>query len=97
MAVIEVAKPGAAALAAAGVNDWPTWEKECGAFEWSYDERETCYFLAGRVQVTPVGGEPVDLGPGDLAVFPAGLDCTWDVREPVCKHYAFGPTPFSAT
>jgi uncharacterized cupin superfamily protein len=93
-AIIKVTRPDAAALAAAGVESWPSWEKEPGAFDWSYDESETCYFLAGRVRVTPAGGQPVAIGPGDLAVFPAGLDCTWEVTEPVRKHYAFGRTPF---
>ncbi|MGH8610629.1 MAG: cupin domain-containing protein [Gammaproteobacteria bacterium] len=25
----------------------------------------------------------------DLATFPVGLSCTWDVRKPVKKHYRF--------
>ncbi|AGP40227.1 hypothetical protein SCE1572_40435 [Sorangium cellulosum So0157-2] len=27
---------------------------------------------------------------GDLVTFPAGLNCTWEVRSPVRKHYRFG-------
>ena len=73
-----------------GVYDWPIWTKEVSEFPWSYDEPETCYFLEGDVEVTPEDGEPVTVGKGDLVTFPQGMDCTWDVREPVRKHYRFG-------
>lgn len=73
-----------------GVRDWPIWEKETSVFPWHYDTRETCYLLAGHVIVTPDGGTPVHLGPGDLVTFPSGLSCTWEIREPVRKHYRFG-------
>ena len=73
-----------------GVFDWPIWEKEVSTFPWSYEEKETCYLLAGEVIVTPEGGEPVTLRKGDLVSFPAGLRCTWDVRAPIRKHYRFG-------
>ncbi|MFP3875020.1 MAG: cupin domain-containing protein, partial [Thiohalophilus sp.] len=26
---------------------------------------------------------------GDLVTFPAGMSCTWEIREPVKKHYDF--------
>lgn len=73
-----------------GVEDWPIWEKEVSTFPWTYDQQETCYFLAGEVVVTPEGGTPVELGRGDLAVFPAGMRCTWEIRKPVRKHYRMG-------
>jgi hypothetical protein len=31
----------------------------------------------------------VTLQAGDLATFPAGLSCTWDVHAPLRKHYRF--------
>ena len=43
-----------------------------------------------HVSVTPLGGEPVRFGAGDLVVFAAGLSCTWEVHAPVRKHYRFG-------
>lgn len=72
-----------------GVFDWPIWEKEVSTFPWSYDASETCYFLEGDVVVTPDGGAPVQMGKGDLVTFPAGMSCTWEIREPVKKHYKF--------
>jgi uncharacterized protein len=73
-----------------GVTHWPIWEKEVSKFPWSYDSNETCYVLEGDVVVTPDGGEPVRIGKGDLVTFPSGMSCTWDVRQPIRKHYRFG-------
>ena len=60
------------------------------AFPWTYDEQETCYVLEGEVVVTPDGGAPVTVKAGDLATFPAGMSCIWDVRVLIRKHYQFG-------
>ena len=46
--------------------------------------------LEGEVTVTPDGLKPVKFGVGDLVVFPAEMDCRWDVHKPVRKHYRFG-------
>jgi uncharacterized cupin superfamily protein len=73
-----------------GVYDWPTWSKEPSTFPWTYDRKETCYFLEGEAVVTPAGGQPVTLVEGDLVIFPAGMTCTWEIRQPVTKHYRFG-------
>ncbi len=73
-----------------GVKDWPVWTREISRFPWTYDETETCYFLEGDVIVTPEGGEPVQMGKGDLVTFPKGMSCEWDIRSPVRKHYRFG-------
>ena len=73
-----------------GVFLWDVWTKDVSTFPWTYDSEETCYFLEGDVLVTPEGGEPVHMGRGDLVTFPAGLDCTWEVRTPVRKHFTLG-------
>ncbi|HEX8978699.1 MAG TPA: cupin domain-containing protein [Parasulfuritortus sp.] len=73
-----------------GVENWPTWGAGVSRFPWTYDEQETCYVLAGEVVVTPNDGAPVTVKAGDLATFPAGMSCTWDVRLPIRKHYRFG-------
>jgi hypothetical protein len=73
-----------------GVFNWPVWTKEASEFPWSYDSPETCYFLEGRVEVTPENGDPVAMGKGDLVTFPAGMSCTWKILEDVKKHYSFG-------
>jgi len=77
-------------LASLGVSSWGIWTKEISRFPWTYDEQEMCYFLEGDVTVTPDGSAPVRIGKGDLVTFPAGMSCTWDVHQPVRKHYKFG-------
>jgi len=86
---IKVEKKTPAALAKLGVTDWPIWTCEPSTFDWHYEQRETCYILAGEVRVTSDGGE-VTFGPGDFVTFPQGLDCHWQVIKPVRKHYNFG-------
>lgn len=81
--------PSSERLATLRVEDWPTWNKEVSIFPWTYDSTETCYFLEGEVIVTPDGGEPVQIGKGDLVTFPVGMVCTWDIRRPVKKYYQF--------
>ena len=91
MSKIEIERnPDEERLSSLEVRGWPVWTKEVSEFPWSYDSPETCYFLEGDVVVTPDGGEPVEVGKGDLVTFPAGMSCTWKVRQPVRKHYRFG-------
>jgi len=80
-------KPSPAKLEVLHVDHWPVWKKEVSRFLWHYDQTETCYVLCGRFRVTPAGGEPRGFGRGDLVRFPAGITCTWEVLEPVEKHY----------
>jgi uncharacterized cupin superfamily protein len=83
-------QPSSARLQDLGIAQWPIWTKEISEFPWTYEESETCYFLEGKVIVTPVNGAPVQMGKGDLVTFPAGMSCTWQVLQPVRKHYQFG-------
>ncbi len=83
-------KPNDERLDSQEVRSWPIWTKEKSEFPWTYDEKEVCYFLEGDVVVTPDGGEPVEVGAGDLVTFPKGMSCTWAVRKAVRKHYKFG-------
>ncbi|QLG87211.1 cupin domain-containing protein [Chitinibacter bivalviorum] len=72
-----------------GIPRWPIWEKAISTFPWTYDSSETCYLSAGEVIVTPKGGEPVTISAGDLATFPAGMSCTWQITADLKKHYFF--------
>jgi uncharacterized cupin superfamily protein len=72
-----------------GVTSWPIWEKEISRFEWHYDSTEECYLLKGLVEVVTEKGEKVEFSKGDFVTFPKGLSCTWDIKEPVKKHYNF--------
>ena len=70
---------------------WPIWSCEASEFDWDYTQNETCLILEGKVTVTdrPDSGESVTFGPGDMVVFPVGLQCVWKVTEPVKKYYDF--------
>jgi len=90
MEIIVEHQPGAERLKQLAVEDWPTWSAGISRFPWIYDTCETCYVLEGEVVVTPDGGQPVTVKAGDLATFPAGMSCVWDVKQPLRKHYRFG-------
>jgi uncharacterized cupin superfamily protein len=70
-------------------QSWPIWRCESSTFDWAYTEKETCLLLEGKVTVTD-GKDSVSFEAGDLVVFPEELECTWQVHEPVKKHYNFG-------
>ena len=73
-----------------GIKNWPIWTCDVSSFDWTYEDQEICLLLEGEVTVTPEGGTPVQFRAGDLVVFPAGMDCRWDVKKAVRKHYRFG-------
>jgi hypothetical protein len=89
MGKISVKKASEQELKKLGATKWPIWTCGVSTFDYHYDDKETCYVLEGDVTVT-AGDEKATFGPGDLVVFPQGLDCVWNVRAPVKKHYKFG-------
>ena len=86
---IKVQKLNQEQLKKIGVFAWPIWKKEVSRFPWSYDSVEECYLLEGKVTVETEDGKSVSFGKGDFVNFPKGLSCTWNVKEPVRKHYNF--------
>ncbi|WP_018985593.1 cupin domain-containing protein [Methylophilus methylotrophus] len=89
MSAIIVEKPTPERLNELGVKQWPTWSKEISIFPWQYSSTEIAYILEGEVTVTPKGGAPVSFSAGDLVTFSSGLDCVWEVKKPLRKHYHF--------
>lgn len=71
-----------------GIRQWPVWTKEKSRFDWYYDSSEMCLILEGKIKVH-TETEVVDINKGDFVTFPQGLACTWEVLEPVRKHYKF--------
>ncbi|MBU2436076.1 MAG: cupin domain-containing protein [Candidatus Omnitrophica bacterium] len=86
---IEVKKLSNSEIKKMGIDSWPIWEKEISRFDWYYDQTEDCLLLEGKVIVTSKDGIRVEFGKGDFVTFPKGLACTWDIKEPVKKHYNF--------
>ena len=70
-------------------QSWPIWACQPSTFDWIYTEKETCLIIEGKVTVTD-GKDSVSFGPGDMVIFPEGLECNWHVREAVKKYYNFG-------
>lgn len=70
---------------------WIRWGCPPSKFPWTYADKVTCYLLEGKVKVYPDGHDDyVEIGAGDLVVFPKGMKCTWDVSHAIDKHYNFG-------
>lgn len=68
------------------------WKASVGRSHWDFaDYTEAVLVLSGRLIATEEGGEPVEFGPGDAAVFPLGWKGEWDVVEELRKFYAIFP------
>ncbi len=63
------------------------WECTPGPSRWLLETNEFITLVAGRMIVTPDGGEPLEVAVGDTAVFPKGWSGTWDIEETVRKIY----------
>ncbi|MDP2923497.1 MAG: cupin domain-containing protein [Candidatus Omnitrophota bacterium] len=87
---VEVRKPTKEELTKLDIKAWPIWEKQVCSFDWFYDEKETCLFLEGDVEVQCPDGIKVKIQKGDLVIFPQGLKCKWHIKKAVRKHYKFG-------
>ena len=82
-------------MATSGVELWADgdasagiWECTPGPSRWSLQTHEVIHLVTGRMTVTPDGGEPAEIAPGDVAVFPRGWTGTWVVHQTVRKVYA---------
>ncbi|MFH1478143.1 MAG: cupin domain-containing protein [Candidatus Omnitrophota bacterium] len=90
MSKVKVEKPSDAYLKKLDVTKWPIWESPVKKFDWEYDTNEIFYVIEGKAKVVTTEGEKVEFGKGDIVTFTKGVKCTWDVLEPIKKHYNFG-------
>jgi len=67
---------------------WPIWECEPSTFDWVYTQTETCLVLEGEVTVSD-DTDSVSFGAGDMVIFPVELECNWQIKKAVRKHYNF--------
>jgi len=70
------------------VDSWSSWGCDVSTFDWEYSDDEQAYVLEGRVIVKTDVGD-VEVKKGDLVTFPRGMQCTWQVLEPIRKVYRF--------
>ena len=85
--IIVEKNPSQAHLDSLGVSKWATWQKEVSVFPWTFPEQEIAYILEGECVITPTGGKAVKFGKGDLVTFPTGMTASWEVKQPLHKHY----------
>jgi uncharacterized protein len=77
-----------------GLTLWQDGEQEVGVWEctagpsyWKLETHEFVHIVAGRMTVTPEGGEPIEVGVGNTAVFPKGWAGSWQIHETIRKVY----------
>lgn len=70
-----------------GAQEVGIWECTAGPSRWRLQTHEFIHVVAGRMTVTPDGGTPLELVPGDTAVFPKSWTGTWDIEETLRKLY----------
>jgi uncharacterized protein len=78
---------GATLWTGEGDQEAGVWECTAGPSRWGLENNEFVRILSGRMTVTPDGGEPADIGPGDTAVFPRGWTGAWQIHETIRKLY----------
>jgi len=62
-----------------------------GPVPWTPEQRETIHVLEGSVRIEFETRPTLELRPGDIASFPAGLAMTWHVTTPFKELWFFGP------
>ena len=63
------------------------WQCTAGPSHWTLETNEFVNILSGSMTVTPDGGDPVEIGPGDTVLFPIGWSGTWEIHETLRKLY----------
>ncbi|HOV10881.1 MAG TPA: cupin domain-containing protein [Bacteroidales bacterium] len=71
-----------------GIHSWPVWTKEISRFDWYYDNEEACLILEGEI-VIETSENQYTIHAGDFVTFRKGLQCVWNIKKPVRKHYQF--------
>ena len=64
-----------------------TWESTPGSYHATYSAYEFVHVMEGRMTITPDGGAPVDIGPGDAFAVEADFKGVWTIHETVRKHF----------
>ena len=64
-----------------------TWAATPGTYHATYTAYEFVHIMQGRITITPDGGAAVEVGPGDAFAVEANFRGTWEIHEPVLKHF----------
>ncbi len=63
------------------------WEATAGKWRIAYAEWEYVLVISGRCVITGDDGTSITAGPGDSFVIEPGFTGTWEVSEPMRKHW----------
>ena len=64
-----------------------TWEATVGTYHATYTSWEFVHLIAGKITITPDGGESYTVKAGDAFIIEAGFAGTWKIEEDVKKHF----------
>ncbi len=67
------------------ISGW--WEATPGTWHATYASWEFIHLIEGAAIITPDGGEPVEVGPGDAFVIEKDFVGTWEITAPFVKHF----------
>ena len=65
------------------------WECTVGSYHATYTAYEYVVLIAGKIIITPDGGTAVTVAAPDAFVVEKDFAGTWDIIEPVRKHFDF--------
>lgn len=71
-----------------GILKWPIWEKEISRFSHIYEGDEECLIIDGQAVIETIECN-YTIAAGDFVTFRDGLECVWNIRKPIKKHYNF--------
>ena len=64
------------------------WEATAGTYFATYSGWEFIHIMEGKAIVTAEGGEPLSLAAGDSMIFEKDFVGTWEIIDPITKHFA---------
>lgn len=62
------------------------WSCTPGTFDWEHADETLCV-VEGRATITPEGGEPFEISPGDVVFLAEGTKTRWQVHETIRKAF----------
>ncbi len=78
-----------------GDTEYGLWACEPGAWriEFHAGREEFFRIIEGRIRITSEAGDAREFGPGDACVIPPGFRGSFEVLEPVRKHFIMKDSP----
>jgi uncharacterized cupin superfamily protein len=68
------------------ISGW--WSATPGTYHATYSAIELVHMIEGEITITPDGGDPVKIGPGDAFVVEADFVGNWKIEKEVFKHFS---------